>query len=571
VSSPDISRSSERDSGTSSPVLYSSIKSDVRVRQLVGDYEVVELSASDLESFVNSSLVSEILVDDPVSALTSASLDLTSLSSVAHDRYNLSGSGVGICVLDSGANVDVLNLTLNADVFGYNFVNDSFDFSDVHGHGTSVLYPLVSGAPGATFYVGKVLSDDGVGYSSDVAAGLEWCGSQSDVRVVSLSLGEGSYDGFCDDQLVASTVNDLASRGILVVASSGNDGSSGSLVNPACASGSLPVAASTKSDLLWNRSNFNNATLLVAPGVDISTIGIDGSSVISSGTSFVSPFVSAGAALLFENDSSLTVDSLKDLLVHSGVVLNASGRSFSRLDVGNALRGIITNNLSVGSVGSSSGSGSSDDNFTGQAMCSSDSQCVASCIYGCELLTGKCDADSGCPSFVGLDGCCREICPEGTACSAGSCSSSYLCDNTNHCSGPGANTYYSGYQCGGNGPKDCSVDANDIGCCEDSYCSGCCVCSSNSCVGDNSQCSDYCSGDTRYYSGSCNSCSCDYSTESCPTGEDCGSWSDTGSERCNGDTREKEQSRSCTDYQGCSSGDCVSNTYTDYRWVDIGC
>ncbi|MHA2023920.1 MAG: S8 family peptidase, partial [Candidatus Thorarchaeota archaeon] len=328
----------------------------VEVKQEVDGYTAIEVSLEDLDTLLQELDIEEVHIDEPFSTLTIDSVNITNIDIVQLQGYG--GMGQIVCVLDTGVDVNALGMTNGTEIFGYNFVNDTTDYSDDHGHGTQVVYPLHQVAPDATLYVAKVIDASGNGFSSDVLAGLAYC-EQNNATVISMSIGSGSFAGYCDDDLVAQKVNNLSASGILVVAATGNDGLS-LIKSPACARTALPVAASEKDDTIDVLSNYNNATLLVAPGVSISTVTVGGSSVMKSGTSMAVPFVSGTAALVLENKSVAPAD-MKDLLVHTGMLINHSGRQFSRLDAYNALIDNYTNELQIGDVLISEGQG---DNYS---------------------------------------------------------------------------------------------------------------------------------------------------------------------------------------------------------------
>ncbi|MCF7798304.1 S8 family serine peptidase [Candidatus Woesearchaeota archaeon] len=437
--------------------LYLNIASGepIVVKQIVTqDVVAIELSAAALADLLASDMILEVSEDKPMNILTTESLNLTNIS-VAHDDYGLSGSGVAICVLDTGANPSVLGLTNGSDVFGYNFVDDTADYSDVHGHGTKVLYPLVQTAPDATYFVGKVISDTGVGYSSDVAAGLQWC-ADNNADVISLSIGEGSYEGFCVDDIVADKVNELVDAGIVVVAATGNDGSTTAIANPACAEHALRVAASTKTDELWSNSNYNNITLLLAPGGGIQTLDEMGSAVFASGTSMSVPFVSGSVALLVEDDSSLTPNATKWKLIHSGMVINTSANdySFARINLANALANIVTNNLSEGILGNQTETNGSFNPYLYSCSLSLRYRCSAAYVIwsSAPSTSAQCEAWCEAQDATGYS-CCQFL---GGTCGMSSSSTTYtgnVGDSAGYCSWTG---YSNGYSCSID--SDCNSD-----------------------------------------------------------------------------------------------------------------
>ncbi len=201
-----------------------------------------------------------------------------------------------------------------------------------------------------------------------------------------------------------------------------------------------------------------------------------------------------------------------------------------------------------------------------------------SCDDTCDGDTRLYNGDWSCSSSGGYCDYSSESCPTGDTCSW---------EDT------GAT------RCDGDQPqKEQSYEGTDYTGCSSGSCTST-SCSGTRWVDDGSSCStgdtcsweddgsEYCDGNdvvqdqeesgtdyTGCSGGSCTWTSCSGSrtitVESCPTGEDCGSWSDTGATSCDGDQPIKEQERSCTDYEGCSGGSCQEDTSTETRWVDDG-
>jgi hypothetical protein len=312
-------------------------------KRKIKDFEVGVLSRQGLERIRENPNIEGIYIDRPVSLLLDESIPLIR-GNLSKYNISLNGSGESICLLDTGVNY---NFIPNY-AYGYDFVNDDPDPMDDHGHGTSVANVIYRIAPGSKLIVAKVINSTGQGYESDVLAGLEYCIEQN-VSIISFSIGSGKYSGYCDSNLVANRSNEAILGGIFVVAATGNDGSS-DLRAPSCGSLVTRVAASDKKDEVAYFSNINEITDLLAPGVNINTIGVDGSDVIVSGTSVSSPHVAGAAALILENES-LKPNELKYRFRSTGKVVEYAPDPFdpfnlinySRIDVYNALLNNKTN------------------------------------------------------------------------------------------------------------------------------------------------------------------------------------------------------------------------------------
>jgi hypothetical protein len=319
----------------------------LEIEQETSEIISTEVTPEKLAQIQASGQFSEIIIDHPVEPLIFRSMNITKIQDVKNT--GLSGLGKIICVIDTGVNYSLFNKTLNQTIFGYDFINHDEDPMDDNGHGTSIVDILLKIAPGATIYAPKVIDANGVGYESDVLAGLQYC-MDNHVDIISFSIGAGMSQGYCDSNIVAEKSNEAVAQGIYVVAATGNDGSRTSLRVPSCGSNITRVAASNKDDTIATFSNLNAIVDLVTPGNDLEGVGIDGSSKTLSGTSFASPFVAGAAALLIENRSlenrSMTPQEITALFKSTSDALEFENTSYFRLNLLNAINENITQTIS---------------------------------------------------------------------------------------------------------------------------------------------------------------------------------------------------------------------------------
>jgi len=271
----------------------------------------------------------------------------------AHDSGN-TGTGADVAILDTGIDSDHPDLQAHlgsGKAFvecGYN--NDGTSCShdnacnelwdDDHHHGTHCAgiaaaiddsSDVVGISPDATLHPVKVLGCDGMGYYSDIAAGLQYVADQG-WDVASMSLGGSS--GSSTLQNACQYADD---NGVLVVAAAGNDGPCTDCVAyPAAYPSVVAVSATDSSDDLASFSSTGSEVDLAAPGVSILSTYNDGGLASLSGTSMACPHVSGAAGMLMANGRSNAEarDRLATTAEDVGLTTNEQGDGL--LDVGAA-------------------------------------------------------------------------------------------------------------------------------------------------------------------------------------------------------------------------------------------
>ncbi len=182
------------------------------------------------------------------------------------------------------------------------------------GHGTMTAGVVHLVAPSAKIMPLKAFGADGSGYVSDVMRAIYYA-QKNGATVINMSFDFPAYS-----PELKNAVNFVTGRGVVCVASAGNDGSS-SLVYPASLSNVMGVASTTNFDALSNFSNYGSGDVFVgAPGEGIVTTYPYGTYAAVWGTSFSAPFVSGTAALLdgvssssSESTSETSISNAKNL------------------------------------------------------------------------------------------------------------------------------------------------------------------------------------------------------------------------------------------------------------------
>jgi subtilisin family serine protease len=302
--------------------------------------------------------VLNIHLDDSIPLINADYIQDTELK----DKY-LRGRGQSICVIDTGVNYNHPNLKGRV-IGGWNYVNNDADYMDDHGHGTHVSGIVASNdttytgvAPESTIVAIKACNSTGGCNRDNVLAGINWCvnnASLYNISVISMSLGGGNYNTDDCASDFHSVANTAVANGILVIASSGNDGHSNGIAVPACSANITSVGATDKSDVVWSNSNTDEILDLLAPGVSInSTVGVGFET--STGTSMAAPHVAGVAALIYQSANisgdSITPDEIRDKMKNTGVNITDSRNNLTFPRV-NAKEAVLISRLVVGDLAS---------------------------------------------------------------------------------------------------------------------------------------------------------------------------------------------------------------------------
>lgn len=249
------------------------------------------------------------------------------------------GKNVIVAVLDTGIDASHPDLRGAAYVNGYDFTEglplyaayrDDWPESRYIPHGTHVAgtiaavanngYGIIGVAPNVKLMPVRVLNEEGGGYLSDVAAGIEWAANKG-AKVANMSLRGGGY-GYDTYQEIAAifgpSIGVAMSKGMAIVAASGND-----YVNelyedvtiwPADDPRVIRVAA--RSDEGWV-SEFSNSApnmTVTAPGENILSTYSPRGYTRWAGTSMATPHVAGVVALMKSVNGALTPAQLRAYL-----------------------------------------------------------------------------------------------------------------------------------------------------------------------------------------------------------------------------------------------------------------
>jgi subtilisin family serine protease len=128
------------------------------------------------------------------------------------------------------------------------------------------------------------------------------------------------------DPLVERGIAASVTRGIVLVAASGNAGPKSPPLYPAANPNVIAVSATDAQDRLFPASNRGSHIAVSAPGVEIFLPAPDGKYQMTSGTSFSAAYISGLAALLMERNPQLRPDDVRAVLMKTARDLGAPGR-----------------------------------------------------------------------------------------------------------------------------------------------------------------------------------------------------------------------------------------------------
>ncbi len=208
------------------------------------------------------------------------------------------GKGALVAVLDTGVQSNHPDLD-GQIVLAKDFTNSRSGHDDRNGHGTHCggiiagsdnETGIVGVAPECKLLVGKVLDDSGSGGSTGIANGIRWA-VDNGAQVVSMSLGSPG-----PSSVIHAAVKEAVSKGVLVIAAAGNEGTAGTGYpgsHPECVS----VGAFDQTGAIAGFSSRGKVDVS-APGVQILSTVPGSKYAKMSGTSMATPYVAGVAALV---------------------------------------------------------------------------------------------------------------------------------------------------------------------------------------------------------------------------------------------------------------------------------
>jgi subtilisin len=229
------------------------------------------------------------------------------------------GKGSKVGIIDTGIDYSHKELSqcFDPNNLGFNFIDNSNNPFDDHGHGTHVAGTVagldIGVAPEVQLFGLKVLDSQGYGYTYDVMAAVNWA-IQNKLDVINLSLGSSAYLN-AEQELY----NEAFNSGLLTVASAGNSYNR-EYNYPASYQNVISVAAVDRNNNHADFSTYNDMVDIAAPGVGILSSIPNDQYAEYSGTSMSSPHVT-GVASLIKSLDDLYPEEIEEILNNSSKYL----------------------------------------------------------------------------------------------------------------------------------------------------------------------------------------------------------------------------------------------------------
>ena len=285
--------------------------------------------------------VNAVLFTTPAAFATQQVLDDIRHQSGIASSYNFSplpsnaGEGITVAIVSQGITRNLKDIVGDHLSVVSVISSDTSPYAgeDSFGIGNGMVSIVAALAPGAKIINIKSLDDMGSGSYEDIKNGISRA-TESGAKILVLPIGaEESDDG------VSSVVKAAIGKGILVVASAGNQ--SGGQVNfPANMDGVLAIGASNQQQKVASFSSIGSK-VIYAPGEDIKGVEQDDKLGSHSGTSHSSAVAGAIFAVLWSQNPSLSRQQLVDAVMKSTKEIeDVNGGKCKLIDGAAALRAI---------------------------------------------------------------------------------------------------------------------------------------------------------------------------------------------------------------------------------------
>lgn len=217
------------------------------------------------------------------------------------------GHRMKIAVIDTG--VDFAHPDLKYSLTrGINLVHRNIPPYDDNGHGTHIsgtiaaansTQGMIGVAPRSVVYPVKAFDHNGSAFVSDIILAIDWC-VRAEIDIINMSFGMQTRS-----RTLLDIVGKANQAGVIIVASSGNDGKRRTADYPARYPQTISVGATDRNRRIPAFSNRGQFVDIYAPGDKIVSAWLQGKYHEMSGTSMATSHVSGAIALLLAQKPDL--------------------------------------------------------------------------------------------------------------------------------------------------------------------------------------------------------------------------------------------------------------------------
>ncbi len=248
------------------------------------------------------------------------------------------GSGVGLCVMDTGVAPHLdLSIPRERIVHFEDFIQGDVEPYDDNGHGTFVAGVAcgngitsagkIKGVASGSDIIGvKVISKSGESGTFKILDGMQWLFDnfkKYNIKVVCMSFGAEPLE-FADPLKIG--VEMLSRSGLICVVASGNSGV-GTLKSPAISNEVIAVGAVDNLNnvaTFTSRGRYNGVVRpdVYADGINVKGIRVGGTYGEMSGTSASAPYVAGACCLICEQYRNITPSEAKAIIINNSYLHN---------------------------------------------------------------------------------------------------------------------------------------------------------------------------------------------------------------------------------------------------------
>ncbi|OMF70538.1 S8 family peptidase [Paenibacillus glucanolyticus] len=226
------------------------------------------------------------------------------------------GHRMKIAVIDTGVDFSHPDLKYSL-TRGINLVHRNMPPYDDNGHGTHIsgtiaaansTQGMIGVAPRSVVYPVKAFDHNGSAFVSDIILAIDWC-VRAEIDIINMSFGMQTRS-----RALLDIVGKANQAGVIIVASSGNDGKRRTADYPARYPQTISVGATDRHRKIPAFSNRGQFVDIYAPGDKIVSAWLQGKYHEMSGTSMATSHVSGTIALLLAQKPDLKTATIKALL-----------------------------------------------------------------------------------------------------------------------------------------------------------------------------------------------------------------------------------------------------------------